>query len=245
MEFDIIAPVGSGMTGDPAWMLALAQHIEACGFGSLVAVEHAVMMTEYDSRYPYDASGRVELAADCAVPDPLDLLAFLAAGTSTLGLATGVLVLPNHHPVVLAKRIATLDALSGGRFRLCVGMGWMREEIEACGTDFQSRGRRANEQIEVLRALWSGEPTSYAGSSSTSATPSVDRRLASARSRSTSAGTPRPQPVEPVGTATDSSPSEWPVLSSSSYVTPWPQRRRTPAGTQLRSNCPWDIWSPG
>jgi probable F420-dependent oxidoreductase len=228
MEFDIIAPVGSGMTGDPAWMLALAQHIEACGFGSLVAVEHAVMMTEYDSRYPYDASGRVELAADCAVPDPLDLLAFLAAGTSTLGLATGVLVLPNHHPVVLAKRIATLDALSGGRFRLCVGMGWMREEIEACGTDFQSRGRRANEQIEVLRALWSGEPTSYAG-----------------EFFNFSNAVCRPAPGVRSIPIHDSSPSEWPVLSSSSYVTPWPQRRRTPAGTQLRSNCPWDIWSPG
>ncbi|MFL6157139.1 MAG: LLM class F420-dependent oxidoreductase [Marmoricola sp.] len=163
MDFDVIAPVGAGTTSDPAWMVPFARHVEECGFGSLVVVEHAVMLTEYASVYPYDASGRVELAADCPVPDPLELLAFLAASTSTLGLATGVLVLPNHHPVVLAKRIATLDALSGGRFRLCVGMGWMREEIEACGTDFDTRGRRADEQIEVLRALWTGEPTSYAG----------------------------------------------------------------------------------
>jgi probable F420-dependent oxidoreductase len=163
MEFDVIAPVGSAMTADPAWMLALAQHVESCGFGSLVAVEHSVMMAEYASTYPYDPSGRVELAADCPVPDPLELLAFVAGATTTLGLATGVLVLPNHHPVVLAKRIATLDALSRGRFRLCVGMGWMREEVEACGTDFDTRGRRANEQIEVMRALWSGEPTSYDG----------------------------------------------------------------------------------
>ncbi|MCW2755642.1 MAG: luciferase, partial [Marmoricola sp.] len=163
MEFDVIAPVGSGMTADPEWMLGLAQHVESCGFGSLVVVEHAVMMAEYASQYPYDPSGRVELAADCPVPDPLELLTFVAAATTTLGLATGVLVLPNHHPVVLAKRIATLDALSGGRFRLCVGMGWMREEVEACGTEFDSRGRRANEQIEVMRALWSGEPTAYDG----------------------------------------------------------------------------------
>ncbi|MCW2786987.1 MAG: class F420-dependent oxidoreductase [Marmoricola sp.] len=163
MEYDVIAPVGSGMTADPEWMLTLARHIESCGFGSLVVVEHAVMMAEYSSQYPYDPSGRVELAADCPVPDPLELLAFVAAATSTLGLATGVLVLPNHHPVVLAKRLATLDALSGGRLRLCVGMGWMREEIQACGVDFDTRGRRANEQIEVMRALWSGEPTSYDG----------------------------------------------------------------------------------
>lgn len=163
MEFDVIAPVGAGTTADPDWMIPFAQHVEALGFASLVAVEHTVMMAEYASQYPYDPSGRVELAADCPVPDPLDLLSFVAGATTTLGLATGVLVLPNHHPVVLAKRVATLDALSGGRFRLCVGMGWMREEVEACGTDFATRGRRADEQIAVLRALWTGEPTSYDG----------------------------------------------------------------------------------
>jgi probable F420-dependent oxidoreductase len=92
------------------------------------------------------------------VPDPLDLLAFLASQTDRLGLATGVLVLPNHHPVVLAKRVATLDALSGGRIRLCVGMGWLREEIEACGAAFSSRGRRADEQLEVMRLLWENRP---------------------------------------------------------------------------------------
>ena len=75
-----------------------------------------------------------------------------------LGLATGVLVLPNHHPVVLAKRVATLDALSGGRIRLCVGMGWLKEEIEACGAAFSSRGRRADEQLEVMRLLWEDRP---------------------------------------------------------------------------------------
>jgi probable F420-dependent oxidoreductase len=118
-------------------------------------VEHTVLLTEYSSVYPYDASGRVDIPADCAVPDPLDLLAFLAGQTNTLGLATGVLVLPNHHPVVLAKRVATLNALSDGRIRLAVGMGWLREEIEACGAPFDARGRRADEQIDVLRLLWS------------------------------------------------------------------------------------------
>jgi probable F420-dependent oxidoreductase len=139
-------------------MAEFARHVEACGFESLVVVEHTVLMATYDSTYPYDASGRVGLAADQSIPDPLDLLAFLAARTSTLGLATGVLVLPNHHPVGLAKRLATLDALSGGRVRLCVGMGWMKEEVEACGAPFASRGRRADEQIAVLRALWDGGP---------------------------------------------------------------------------------------
>src|SRR5215207_7358837 len=146
-------------------MSAFARHVETCGFESIVVVEHTVLMTEYSSVYPYDASGRVELPADCPVPDPLDLLAFVAAHTERLGLATGVLVLPNHHPVVLAKRVATLDALSGGRVRLCVGMGWLKEEIEACGADFASRGRRADEQLEVMRLLWEDRPdgASYSG----------------------------------------------------------------------------------
>jgi probable F420-dependent oxidoreductase len=154
MKFAVIAPVAAGVTADPAWMAAFAQHVEACGFESIVAVEHTVLMAQYTSVYPYDRSGRVDLAADCPVPDPLDLLAFLAGQTTRLGLATGVLVLPNHHPVVLAKRVATVDVLSGGRLRLCVGMGWLKEEVEACGAEFASRGRRANEQLAVLRALW-------------------------------------------------------------------------------------------
>jgi len=157
-KFAVIAPVAAGVTADPTWMTAFARHVEACGFESIVAVEHTVLMTQYCSVYPYDESGRVEIPADCPVPDPLDLLAFLAASTTTLGLATGVLVLPNHHPVVLAKRVATLDALSAGRVRLAVGMGWLREEIEACGAPFDSRGRRADEQIEVLRLLWEDRP---------------------------------------------------------------------------------------
>jgi probable F420-dependent oxidoreductase len=158
LKFAVVAPVAAGVTADPRWMAAFARHVEACGFESIVAVEHTVLATRYDSVYPYDASGRVELASDCPVPDPLDLLSFLAAHTERLGLATGVLVLPNHHPVVLAKRAATLDALSGGRLRLCVGVGWLREEIEACGTEFESRGRRADEQLAVLRALWAQQP---------------------------------------------------------------------------------------
>lgn len=155
MKFAVIAPVAAGTTASPEWISGFARHVEACGFESIVAVEHAVVISRYSSVYPYDASGKMELADDCDIPDPLDLLAFLAGRTTTLGLATGVLVLPNHHPVVLAKRLASIDALSGGRLRVCAGMGWMKEEIEACGTRFETRGRRADEQLAILRELWS------------------------------------------------------------------------------------------
>ncbi|MFA1538485.1 LLM class F420-dependent oxidoreductase [Actinomadura monticuli] len=154
MKYAVLLPVAAGVTADPAWIGEYVRHAETCGFESVGAVEHAVVASAYSSVYPYDASGRMELADDLDIPDPLDLLAFLAGQTSRIGLATGVLVLPNHHPVVLAKRLATIDALSGGRLRLVVGMGWMREEVEACGADFASRGRRGDEQLEVLRKLW-------------------------------------------------------------------------------------------
>src|SRR4051794_20360719 len=139
-------------------MTGFAQHAEAIGFESIVVVEHAVVISGYEHKHPYSESGRMPLPDRCVVPDPLDLLAYLAAVTSTLQLATGVLILPEHHPVVLAKRLATLDRLSGGRVRLCIGVGWMKEELEACGIDFSTRGRRTDESIDVLRALW-GEET--------------------------------------------------------------------------------------
>ena len=158
VKYAVVAPVAAGITADPAWMVAFAQHLETCGFESIVAAEHTVLMSRYTSVYPYNTSGRVELTADCPVPDPLDLLSFLAGHTTTLGLGTGVVVLPNHHPVVLAKRAATVDVLSAGRLRLCVGMGWLREEVEACGAPFDHRGRRADEQLQVMRALWDDRP---------------------------------------------------------------------------------------
>jgi len=161
-----LPPVRAGVCADPAWMAAFARHIESLGFESIVAVEHPHVISGYTSRYPYAPSGRMPLPDDCAIPDPLDLLAYLAGVTSTLGLSTGVLVLPAHHPVLLAKRLATLDRLAGGRVRLCIGVGWLREELEACGVDFDSRGRRTDEAIDVLRALWSDsgpEGATFAG----------------------------------------------------------------------------------
>ncbi|HXW34584.1 MAG TPA: LLM class F420-dependent oxidoreductase [Acidimicrobiales bacterium] len=154
-KLGVLPPVRAGACADPDWILPFAVHAETLGYESVVAVEHPLVIGGYTSRYPYAPSGRMPLPNDCPVPDPLDLLAYIASGTSRLGLSTGVVVLPAHHPVVLAKRLATIDALSKGRLRLCVGVGWMREELEACGSDFETRGRRTDESIDVLRALWS------------------------------------------------------------------------------------------
>lgn len=158
----VIPPVSVADFADPAWIGPLAQEAERLGFESLVLPEHVVLAVDYTSRYPYSKSGRVPLPPDCIIPDPIDTLAYVAGVTTTLGLATGLLVLPWHHPLVLAKRAATVDRLSGGRLRLGVGLGWMREEIESGGVDFDSRGERADETIDALRAVWSADPAAGA-----------------------------------------------------------------------------------
>jgi probable F420-dependent oxidoreductase len=154
MKFCVLLPPEVADTADPTWLSEFAVSAEQLGFDEISLVEHSVVVRDTVSRYPYSPDGRYPLPDDCALPDPLEALAFIAARTSTLGLATGVLVLPNQHPVVLAKRIATLDRLSAGRLRVCIGLGWMKEEIEACGGDFERRGPRADDAIELMRALW-------------------------------------------------------------------------------------------
>ncbi len=153
----VIPPVSPGVFVDPAWIAPFAREVERLGFDSLVLPEHVVLAVGASSRYPYSATGRMPLPEDCAIPDPLDTLAYVAGITTTLGLATGLLVLPLHAPLQLAKRAATVDRLSNGRLRLGVGLGWLREEIEAAGVDFSARGARADETIDAMRALWAGD----------------------------------------------------------------------------------------
>ena len=157
-DLAVIPPVSVADFADPEWIAPMAREAERLGFESLILPEHVVLAVEYVSRYPYSRSGRVPMPSDCVIPDPLDTLAYVAGLTSTLGLATGLLVLPWHHPLVLAKRAATVDRLSEGRLRLGVGLGWLREEIEAGGVDFASRGERADETIDAVRAVWSADP---------------------------------------------------------------------------------------
>lgn len=164
MKIGVVVPVELGVTAEPDKILEFARAAERLGFSEISAVEHAVVIGNTRSTYPYSPTGQSHLPDDIDIPDPLELLSFIAGATTTLGLSTGVLVLPDHHPVVLAKRLATLDRLSRGRLRICVGVGWMREEIEACGGDFDRRGRATDEAIEVMRTLWSAEgPATYDG----------------------------------------------------------------------------------
>jgi probable F420-dependent oxidoreductase len=159
----LLPPYRLGVASDPAWMGAFAQHADDAGIESVLAVEHVAVPVGYESRYPYNDTGRMPLPDDCELPDPLDLLAWIAGRTQRVRLGTGILVLPEHHPLQLAKRVATIDRLSGGRMFLGVGVGWMREELEAVGIDPATRGARTDEGIEALRAVWEGEEVSFHG----------------------------------------------------------------------------------
>jgi probable F420-dependent oxidoreductase len=136
--------------------------VEELGFESIWPVEHVVMPADYASRYPYDPSGRMPIP-DAAIPDPLIWNTWVAAVTSRVVLGSAMVILPQRNPVVLAKALASLDVLSGGRTLLGVGLGWLREEADAVGTDFSVRGRRADEYIEAMRALWSDKVASFRG----------------------------------------------------------------------------------
>jgi probable F420-dependent oxidoreductase len=144
-------------------MVPFVRDAERLGFESVYSVEHVVVPVGHAAAYPYSESGRMPLADDCPIPDPLDLLAFVAGTTTSLRLGTGVVVGPHHHPLVLAKRLATIDQLSGGRMTLGVGVGWMKEELAATGVDFSTRGRRLDELIAAMRQVWSGGPASFDG----------------------------------------------------------------------------------
>lgn len=162
MKFGIVF-ANVGPFADAAGAARLARAAEAAGFESLWTVEHVVVPAGYQSTYPYDPSGRMPGGDDAPMPDPLVWLAALAPVTTTIRLATGVLILPQRNPVVLAKEVATLDALSGGRALLGIGVGWLREEFEALGVPFGERAGRTDDAVGALRALWSQDRASYDG----------------------------------------------------------------------------------
>jgi probable F420-dependent oxidoreductase len=149
---------------------AVAREAEAAGFARLWAGEHVVMAGEHvvmvdrsASPYPYNDDGAIPIAADADWLDPFGCLGFAAAATRTISLATGVLLLPEHNPVLVAKQAATLDLLCGGRFALGVGIGWSREEFDALGVPFRGRAARTVEYVAAIRALWREDAASFEG----------------------------------------------------------------------------------
>jgi probable F420-dependent oxidoreductase len=152
----------SGAFSDPKLLGHLATTAERCGFESLWSVEHVAIPVKH-LPYPGSKDGQMAGGDDVAIPDPLIPLAYVAAITKTIKLGTGVLILPQRHPIYTAKEVATVDVLSGGRVMLGIGSGWMKEEFESLGIDFHQRGARTDEAIQALRALWSAGTSSFEG----------------------------------------------------------------------------------
>ena len=154
----------TGHAAGPQGAVALAQMAEAAGFESLWTVEHVVVPSGYESKYPYDKSGKMAGGAEeFDLPDPLIWMAYVAAHTSRIKLGTGILIVPQRNPVITAKEVASLDVLSGGRVLLGVGVGWLEEEFDALGVPFRERGARLDEYLDVMRALWTQDKASVQG----------------------------------------------------------------------------------
>jgi probable F420-dependent oxidoreductase len=181
MKFGI-AFANTGPYVAPEAAATIGTAAEQAGFDSLWTVEHVVVPREYASTYPYSGNGKMPGGSDFDIPDPLIWLTWVAARTTTLRLGTGVVILPQRNPVILAKEVATLDMLSGGRVELGVGIGWLEEEFDILGASFPDRARRTEEYIEAMRALWSQDAATFAGETVTFAEAisrprPVDRRV--------------------------------------------------------------------
>jgi len=164
MQFGVLPPYREGVMADREWIAGFARTVEALGFESIYAIDRPAGTAGVGIGIAGTATATAGLLPDdCPIPDALDLLAFLAAVTDRLVLATSVLVLPLHHPVELAKRVATIDRFSGGRLRLGVGIGGRRQEFEALGVDYSTRAARTDETIDALRVIWASDVASFNG----------------------------------------------------------------------------------
>lgn len=161
MKFGLV--FASSVGTDAASALEISRLAEELGFESVWGGEHVVRPTKLDSPYPYTADGQMPGEADTPIPDPLIWLAYVAAAAPRVRLGTCILILPQRNPVVLAKELATLDVLSGGRVELGIGVGWLEEEFDALGVPWARRGARSDEYVAAMRALWAGPHAEFHG----------------------------------------------------------------------------------
>jgi len=162
VDFDIWLPTANPFA-TPELLAAVAAESEARGVGCIWVGEHVVTFEQYESSYPYADDGRVPLPPGTGLLEPFTTLAFLAGLTTTVRLGTAMCLLPQRNPVYTAKEVATVDWLSGGRVDLGVGVGWLREEFDAVAAPWAARGARCDEYLDVLRALWCDDPSSFSG----------------------------------------------------------------------------------
>lgn len=137
---------------------AMARALEDAGYESLWVSDHIVLPEVIEAHYPFAADGKATWATDTPYVDALIALALIAGATERAAIGTAVLVLPLRHPVIFAKQAASIDVASGGRLKLGVGAGWLRDEFEALGVPFEGRGGRLVEWMQIARDCWTGRP---------------------------------------------------------------------------------------
>ena len=152
----------SGKFSHPHLFAGLARDCETFGFESIWTVEHVVIPQPH-MPYPGSKDGQMPGGDEVPIPDPLIPLAYAAAITTRLKLSTGVIILPQRHPLYLAKQLATLDLLSNGRMMVGIGSGWMKEEFDSLQIPFNARGARTDESIQAMRALWTEPIATFHG----------------------------------------------------------------------------------
>src|ERR1700726_2396407 len=155
MQLGTLLPLGD-IGGDPATVREYAQTAEGMGYGFVEAPDHVLGASEASA----SEAGRTGAGL---FHDPFVLFGYLAGCTEKLGFSTGVLILPQRQTVLVAKQAACLDVLCGGRFRLGIGVGWNEVELTGLNEDFHNRGRRSEEQIAVMQALWAEDHVNFKG----------------------------------------------------------------------------------
>ncbi|MDA1101940.1 MAG: LLM class F420-dependent oxidoreductase [Proteobacteria bacterium] len=155
MKFGLV-PINIGVAS-PEQMITTAQTAEEAGFESVWTFEHVIVPVNYDSQYPYNKTGKMGAAPETPFVDPLIALTAIAAQTKTIRLATGVNIVSQTNPLLLAKQAASLDFLSGGRFMLGAGIGWLREEFKAMGVPYERRGARFDDYMVAMKKVWAGD----------------------------------------------------------------------------------------
>src|SRR3954454_22051362 len=173
MQLGSLLPLGD-IGGDPAVVREYAQTAEAIGYDFVEAPDHVLGASEATASEP----GRTGAGL---YHDPFVLFGYLAGCTQELGFSTGVLILPQRQTVLVAKQAASLDALCGGRFRLGIGVGWNEVEFTGLNENFRNRGRRSEEQVQVMQALWAQEHVSFKGKYHTIDEAGINPRPASGR----------------------------------------------------------------
>jgi probable F420-dependent oxidoreductase len=162
MRFGVFLPI-SGRAAGPEVLAEAAQSAEALGYDAVWSADRVVTPWTISTPYPYAEHHAFIVPPDRPFLDSLTCLAFLAGCTRSITLGISVLVLPYRHPLYWARVAVSIERLSKGRLIMGVGVGWMEEEFAALGVPFAERGRMTDEQLEIVRRLWTEEHVSYAG----------------------------------------------------------------------------------